>query len=189
MHMTVPPLTPPQLALKKVLFFARLNGRSVVIIATVGALISLLFGDLVGAIVGAMAAGAGFLELSGRRQLVRRDLSGMKRVERAELLLLGIIASYAVSRLASFDTGYVTEQLVPELRERLLAQGINLDELLQQFGLTVGETVRWARLTFYALYGGLLALTILFQGGMAFYYRRKSPLVAEELSLPPKSEN
>ena len=183
--MTPAPLTPAAKALKRVLSLSKLNGWSILLIAGAGALVSLLTGDLASSGTGALAAGTGWLELRGRRRLVQRDISGMKLMVRAELLLLAVIAAYCVSRLASFDAGYLKEQVIPELRQNLLMLGVSLEDLLKDFELKVDDLIPLVRLAFTLLYGGVLLVSLLYQGGMAFWYHRRTGLVQEALTAPP----
>ncbi|MFI5337066.1 MAG: hypothetical protein ACHQ5A_09805 [Opitutales bacterium] len=179
------PVTPARRALNRVLRLSKVNGWSIVVIAGAGTLVSLLLGDLASAGTGALATGAGVMELRGRRRLQRRDATGVKLLVRAELFLLAVIAVYAVSRLASFDAGYLKEQVIPELKQNLLLFGVNLDELLQQFEMKVDDIVPLVQRTFYALYGGVLLTTIFYQGGLAWWYGRRTDLVEQALTEPP----
>lgn len=174
MHMTVPPLTPPQLALKKVLKISRVNGWSVAIFAGLCALISLAFGDLVGGGIGVLVVASGVMEIHGHRLLKRRDSAGLTWLVRSQLFLLSVILVYAVSRLFSFDSEYILSNLTPDL-----------EALLKESGISRAEIVPLVQTFFRAFYGAVILATVIYQGGMAFYYRRKSPLVAEALAQPP----
>lgn len=178
MHMTVPPLTPPQRALKKVLKISRLNGWSVAVFAGLCTLVSLVFGDLVGSGIGLLVVASGVMEIHGHRLLKRRDVGGMTWLVRSQLFLLSVILVYSVTRLFSFDSEYILSNLTPEL-----------EALLRENGITRAEIIPLVQTFFRAFYGAVILVTVIYQGGMAFYYRRKSPLVAKELNLPPNAEN
>ena len=178
MHMTVPPLTPPQLALKKVLKISRVNGWSVAVFAGLCTLVSLVFGDLVGSGIGLLVVASGVMEIHGHRLLKRRDVGGMTWLVRSQLFLLSVILVYSVSRLFSFDSEYILSNLTPEL-----------EALLRENGITRAEIISLVQTFFRAFYGAVILVTVIYQGGMAFYYRCKSPLVTEELNLPPNSGN
>lgn len=168
------PLSPPQLALRKVLQISRLNGWSVATFAGLCALVSLVFGDLVGGSIGLLVVGSGAMEIHGHRLLKRRDGSGMIWLIRAQFFFLGVIWAYAVSRLFSFDGEYILSNLTSEMEEALKATGVSRAELVplvQQF--------------FRVFYGTIMFVTLLYQGGLAFFYQRKSPLVLEALAQPP----
>ncbi len=168
--------SPATVALKRVLRISKLNGWSIVIIAGLGALGSILFHDLVGIVVCLLSVGAGLMELHGNRMLKRHDSGGMAWLFRAELFLLGVIAAYLVSRLASFDQESVLGNLTPEMQSSLTQMGVETKDL-----------VRLVRMAFYGGYGGALLLTLIYQGGMALYYLRKVPLVTEATSVRTKS--
>jgi pyrimidine-nucleoside phosphorylase len=187
------PPTPAEKALASVLKFSRLNGWSVIIIAGVCAVLSLmLLGDLLGALVCVLVVLAGMMEVRGNRLLQRRNIAGMKSLVNAELWLLAIIAGYCVRQLTHFDAEYLRDQVLPEVRNRLTASP-DIRELLSVLGVSVDDIVRdlgskdiifQVRLALFVLYGGVLVLTVIYQGGMVLYYRRKAALVAEALSVP-----
>jgi pyrimidine-nucleoside phosphorylase len=180
-----PAASPAEQALAKVLKISRANGWSIAIVAGLCALGSLAFGDLVGGAVGLLATAAGVMEIRGHRLLSRRDAAGMKQLVQAELFLLAILATYAITRLASFDRDAVLANLTPDMQA-----------MLKQAGIETGDIVPLVRLFFLATYGSVLAATFLYQGGMALYYRRRAALVTEAIErlnrplafAPPPSE-
>src|SRR4051794_10202959 len=95
-----PPLTPEE-QLLRVLRVARTNGLSVVIIAGLGTLLSI--GDWLGMAVGAAVVWGGWMELAGRKQLVRGDASGVRLLVRSQWVVLAAIEVYCVMKLG-FDT-------------------------------------------------------------------------------------
>ena len=169
--MTAPPPTPPQLALRKVLKISRLNGWSVAAVAGLGTLLSLAFGDLAGGSLGLLIVASAAMEIHGHRLLMRRDATGMTWLIRAQLFFLSVIMAYAVSRLFSFDGEYILSNLTPEMEEALNAAGVSRAEL-----------VPLVQLFFRVFYGTIMFVSLIYQGGLAFFYRRKSLLVAEALS-------
>lgn len=165
--------TPAEKCLARVLTLSRWNGGSIVVIAGLGSLLSLLFGDLVGTVVGALAAGAGAMEVHGYRRLRRRDLAGLDWLIRAETALLAVLSLYAISRLGSFDAETVRGNLTPEM-----------EAVLNDAGLATSEVVPLVRLMFLVLYGTVLAVTCLYQGGLVFYYRSRRTLLQTALGRP-----
>ena len=165
-----PPRTPEE-QLRRVLRTSKLNGLGVAIVAGLGALGSLAFGDLLGAMVGTLVAVGGIMELSGRKQLLHGDASGMRRLVRSQLLVLGVIVIYAVSRFASFDAESAMGNLTPEMRSEMSQAGVDLAAI-----------VPLVRLMFYALYGSLAVVTLIYQGGLALYYRRHTKTVEQALA-------
>ncbi len=172
--MTVPPPTPQQLALKRVLKISRMNGWSVALFAGLCALISLALGDLVGGGTGLFIAAGGVMEIRGHHLLKKREADGLTWLVRSQLFVLGVILAYAVSRLFSFDSEYVLSNLTPEM-----------EGLLKDGGISRAEIVPLVQTAFRAAYGSVILVTLIYQGGLAFYYRRKSPLVIEALAQPP----
>lgn len=172
--MPAPASTPPQLALAKVLKVSRLNGWSVAVVAGLGALVSLLLGDVVGGSIGLLIVASGSMEIRGHRLLQRRDIDGMRWLVRSQLFFLGVVLTYAVSRLFSFDSEYILSNLTPEM-----------EAALKDVGVSRAELVPLVQLCFRAFYGTIIGVTLLYQGGLAFFYRRKTALVAEALAQPP----
>ena len=178
--------SPAEKTLKRVLTISRFNGWSVIVIAALGTLITLAMGDLSGMGVGILIAAGGWMEVRGHKLLKRRNPDGMKTLVRSQLFLLAVILVYCASRLGSFDSGYLKDQVLPQLREWFSLLGFNIDEILKQSGLTIDEVLRWARAAFFAGYGIFALLTLIYQGGMALYYRSKTASVTEALLTPPR---
>lgn len=184
--MTTPAPTPSEKALKRVLTISWLDGWSLVVIAGLSLLLTLLMGELLGIAISLLVLAAGIIELRGRRALQRRQADGMKLLVRAQLFLLTVILVYCARSLGSFDADYMRDDLIPKMREMLqVTLGINLDDLMQQSGLTVAELVPLVHKAFLLLYGGVAMISIFFQGGLALYYRSKTKLVTDALSTPP----
>jgi len=171
--------------LRRVLRLSRVNGWSVAIFAGLCSGVSLVFGDLVGCIVGLLVTLGGALEVAGHRRLTRRDANGMTLLVRSQLLVLGVIWAYALPRLLSFDAGYLETEAIPNLRQMLAASGADLDALLAQSGLDVHQVVPLVHLFFVALYGSVMLTTLIYQGGLALYYRRRRAAIEAALRAPP----
>jgi hypothetical protein len=172
----VPAPTPQEKILQRVLFISAADGWSVAGLAVLGGLISLAFGDLTGVFVGLLVLTAGVMELRGRRKLRQRDATGMKLLVRAQLFLLTVILVYCVSRLGSFDAETAMANLTPEMQAALNEAGVNRSDLLPM-----------VRLAFYVVYGTVAFVSLLFQGGLALYYRHRTTAVSDALAgpLPP----
>ena len=161
----------PEDKLRRVLRTAKVNGLSVVIIASLGALGSLLFGDLVGTAVGVVVAYGGWTELTGQKQLLRGEVEGMRQLVRAQWIVLGAIVVYCVTRLASFDSESVMGNLTPAMRAELTDAGVDMSAILPM-----------VQLLFYVMYFSVALVTVIYQGGMAIYYRRRTAVVGEALA-------
>ena len=160
--------------LRKVRRFSRLNGWSVTVVAALAMLVAMLFGDLVGQAVGLFAMVCGLMEVHGQRRLSRRDAEGMRWLVRSQVFLLGVILVYAVSRLASFDADTAMGNLTPDMAMALREAGMDPAELLPL-----------VRLAFYGFYAVVIGVTVVYQGGLALYYRSRSAAVAQALAAAP----
>jgi len=167
--------TKAEKTLARVLKISGVEGWSIIILAGLGCLISLALGDYSGVGIGLLIASAGGMELRGRKLLRRRDPSGMKTLARSQLFLLGVVLVYCATRLGSFDDATVMGNLTPDM-----------ETALKELGIQKSDILPLVRLTFFATYGGLALGTLLYQGGMAIYYRAKTPLVTEALTTPPR---
>ena len=173
--MPTPAPTPAQKTLKRVLAISRFNGWSVMIIAGLGALLSLVFGDLLGVFIGALAAVSGWMEVRGGRKLRQRDPEGMTLLVRSQMLLLSVIIIYCVTRLGSFDADTAMGNLTPDMAASL-----------KEVGLERADILSMVRTTFFVTYSSVAVVTLFYQGGMALYYRRKTALVTAALASPPE---
>ena len=166
-----PELTREEKALKRVLSLSRLNGWVAVIIAALGILVTLAMGDFSGVAVGLLIGTAGQMEIRGHNSLKRGNPDGMRLLVRSQVLMLAVILAYCALRLGSFDDGTVTSNLTPDM-----------ESLLKEAGLDQAELLPMVRTAFYAGYGAFAFATLVYQGGMALYYRSKIPLVAAALA-------
>lgn len=171
--MTVPSPTPPAKALQRVLTISGINGWSIIAVASLGALVSLAFGDLSGAFVGVVVAFAGSLEVRGNRRLRNRDAAGMRGLINAQLLALGVILVYCTMRLGSFDEGAILGNVTPDM-----------EAVLKESGIERADIVPLVKLVFFAVYGAVGITALIYQGGLAFYYSSKRRVIAEALATP-----
>lgn len=160
----------PEKALAGVRKFSRVNGWSVVIIASLGTFVTLLMGDLLGLSVGLLIIGAGAMEVHGNRRLGRGDGAGMNWLVRSQLFLLAFVMVYAVSRLASFDGELAMSNLTPEM---VMA--------LQELQIDPRELMPLIKLSVWGLYGTVIIVTCGYQGGLSLFYRGRIPLVRKAL--------
>lgn len=167
--------TKQEKTLKRVLTISRLNGWSVVVFAVLGTLITLAIGDFSGVIVGFLIGAAGWMEIRGHNLLKRRKPEGMKLLVRSQMFLLAVILVYCASRLGSFDNGTVMGNLTPDM-----------EALLKESGIDKADVLPLVRTAFFAGYGGFALATLIYQGGMALYYRSRIPVVTEALTAPAR---
>jgi len=166
--MKTPP--PPADTLRRVIKIARLDGLSVLIVSGLCALVAIALGDLISSIVGLLVAAAGWSEWHGAKLLRRGDAGGLTWLVRSQLSLLSIILLYAVTRMASYDPEYVRSLITPDM-----------NQMFQSAGLSVQEVMPMVRTTFYAGYGTLALVTLVYQGGLALYYRLRAETVRAAL--------
>jgi hypothetical protein len=161
--MRKPPPTPED-QLQRILRIAKVNGMSVVIIASLGTVLSI--GDWLGMAVGAAIIVGGRFELGGRKRLLANDVTGVNLLVRSQWIVLGAIEFYCVFKLL-FDHNHGVS---PELRSAMVDLGIDMAELEPSL-----------RLAFYGTYIAVALLTLVYQGGMARYYGSKREVVRAAL--------
>jgi hypothetical protein len=172
--MTSPTPSPAAKALQRVLTVSRINGWSVCVIAGLGSLLALALGDLTSLFIGVLVAAAGVMEVRGHKQLKRRDPDGMKGLIRSQLFLLAVMLVYCAGRLGSFDADTAMASLTPDM-----------EAMLKEAGLERADILPLVRMTFLGTYLAIAATCLIYQGGMALYYRSKVRLVTEALTTPP----
>lgn len=163
-----PPL--PIDTLERVLRIARTDGRILLVLAGTFAAMSAMGAQKIGAIAGCLAAGCGALELHGVNRLRLGDPRGMAWLVRSQLALLAVMFGYVTARILTFDPELVRAILTDEMIARFATAGIREDEIVPMMEL-------FSRF----MYGVLAFVSVLYQGGMAFYYWRKTTTVEAAL--------
>lgn len=135
---------------------------------------ALLLGDLLGGFIGLCVIVSGWMEIRGGRQLKRNETDGVKWLVRSQLFLLAVILSYCASRLGSFDRDTVLANLTPDM-----------ETIFQEAGLEKADVLALVQSTFYAVYSAVALTCLIYQGGLALYYRSKTELIHEALNTPP----
>jgi len=169
--------TTPDEVLRRVLRLSSVNGLSVAIFAGLCALGSLVFGDLLGAGVGLLVAIGGITEVRGRNKLRQRDADGMRLLVRAQWMVLGVIWVYAASRIGSFDAMLALDNQTTEMRQ-----------MLAEAGVETAQLITLVEIFFYVFYSVVMLVTLIYQGGLALYYKHRTPMVAAALSVPPAAQ-
>ena len=172
--MPTPAPTPQEKSLKRVLLFSRLNGWSVIVVAALGTLLALILGDLLGSFIGLLAIASGWMEVRGGRMLTQRNPAGMSWLVRSQLFLLAVVLAYCASRLGSYDEETMLANLTPDM-----------EAVLQEAGIGKADIVPLVRMAFYGLYGTVAVTVVIYQGGMALYYRSRVKPVTEALAMSP----
>ena len=172
--MPTPTLSPAEISLQRVLTVSRLNGWSVIVISSLGSLLALAIGDLLSALIGLLVFSAGLMEVRGHRQLQQRDPAGLILLVRSQLFLLAVMLVYCAGRLGSFDADTALASLTPDM-----------EVILAEAGLDKSSLLPLVRSAFFALYSAVAAITLIYQGGLALFYRSKIKPVTEALTAPP----
>ena len=166
--------TDPERAMTTVRRISLVNGWSVAVVAGLFSLIALAFGDLLGAVTACLVVVAGGVEVFGNRRLKRRDASGMTWLIRSQLFLMTVVLVYAVTRIASFDGELALANMTPDMQTALQEAGINPEDVLPM-----------VRLGVWILYGAVAMATCVYQGGLALFYRVRTPLIENAIAAAP----
>lgn len=163
--------SPSEKTLRSVLTLSAIDGWSVALFAGFCTLISLVFGEWVGVYIGGLITAAGVMELRGRRQLLRGEANGMNGLVRAQLIILATILLYAFRNLLAFDEATIMEGMTPDMRL-----------VLDQYGISI-ETLRtMIKPIYYGFYLVVMGVTVLFNGGLALFYRTRREKITEALA-------
>ncbi|CAM2848292.1 hypothetical protein [Rariglobus hedericola] len=172
------PDTPNEKSLRRVLVIAAIDGWSVALFAGLCTVISLLMGEWIGVFIGAIITSCGVLELRGRKQLITGKADGMKWLVRAQVIILATILLYSLENMLAYDEAALLAQLTPEMRSYLSQSGISVDDLRPMI-----------KPVFFGFYLIVMGVTLLFQGGLALYYKSRKAKVtaalAERNAVPP----
>jgi hypothetical protein len=155
---------------------ARLNGLSVVLIASIGAVLEASRGLVLTAVIGVLAAGAGAMEMHGATLLRHGFKRGLAWAIRGELLLLAVIWILCGIRLGWPDLTELREAFHASLQIPMVQKQW---AEAQQLGLTEDQ---YLNLMYQLMYIAVAFATLLYQGGMVIYYSRRQKSV--ELALP-----
>ncbi len=131
------------------------NGGWLALFGGLTALFGILGPDVVGLIVGGCVLGVGILERRNGERLRRADVEAPRLLARNELCLMVVIVIYALLQLTVFRT--TGEEL-----ERAAGGALG--------GLDIKGMA--SSLT-NPVYATVIAVTLLYQGGMALYYRKR----------------
>ena len=140
---------------------ALFNGWTVGLFAALSLLIGLF--SLTSLLIGLALAVVAYNEFAGAKMLRRLDTRGPRRLAFGQLGLCGLLITYALWSIYSFQTG-------PSPYEEALAVG-------GQATAIVGSIEQLQKTITYAVYGGLIVGSILFQGGTAWYYSSRKKYI------------
>jgi hypothetical protein len=170
-----PPVLPEK-SLHRVLTISRADGWSIVVVAALGGLVSLVQGGWLATAAAALVVLAGTGELHGRRLLLRHEPKGLSWLVGAQAFLLAVIWVYAWCRWRSFDPTAMWAELPAlaqtEINRQMLVAGLE-PELDRPLLLQIMNGLVCTILAF---------VTLLYQGGLAFYYARQRDRIRQALA-------
>ena len=164
---TPPPL--PAETLERILRVATLDGRMLMVIAGLFALMSAAGHDGIGAVAGCLGAGAGAVELHGVGLLRSGESRGLAWLVRSQFFLMAALLLYAAARLWTFD--------VEPLRAGLAASP-QARTMLENSRVTEEQFLAFSKNIFTVLYVLVGLATVIYQGAMARYYYRRREAVS-----------
>jgi hypothetical protein len=150
---------------RKIMRISKINAWSVTLISGSFTLLSLLGWSVAGIVVGAAVTAAGLIELHGQKALQTDPARARTWMVGSQVWLLICVLSYCGWRLMMLDPAdpfAVFGSEAGQLLQMVEIMGISAAELEHLF-------VQAYRLT----YGLIAGLTVLFQGGLALYYRSR----------------
>jgi hypothetical protein len=164
--MQQPPLLPFE-TYRRVLRLGKMDGSSILLVAGVFALLQAVAGDVSGAMVGLLVAGAGAVELHGVGLLEEGEARGMDWLIGSQIFLLASLLGYCAIRLGHIELPPVPDAIAPMIDRSAAQMNMSRDEYLrfiQRLGLQI-----------------VAGVSLLYQGGMTIYYVRRRETVRRAL--------
>lgn len=143
----------------------RSNARGYVAIGALSLLVNAIWPDVLGLAISVIAVAVGAAQLSAAKKLRRADPTAPRSLARNELMLMGGIIAYSLVKLT---TG-------PGLDLR----GVDASEL----GINLNELADATNTIAYATF---IAVTLIYQGGLALYFLRRRPMLERYLAEAPE---
>lgn len=150
--------------LRGVLKLSKLNGKSVMIFGILGGVIGLFSASLEGILMGVLIAGAGWVELEGRKKLIDGVADAKLWLMGGEALLAFVIIVYSAAHLIGVDPAHAIDLMSPEVKSLVAGSGALPETMLNDL---IYSAYTW-------LYWGLITGTVLYQGGMILYFYLKT---------------
>lgn len=156
--------------------WARISAISILAMAALSLPFLIVSPSLMGGYILAGLSLIGIWEYMGARRMGRGEPGAALFLARNQLIFLAIVCAYCVVQMLSFSADTAVS---PELKAQLSA----VPELQQEVERMSRELLP---LLSYGLYSLVILASVLFQGGLAYYYyTRKAHLDALERSTPP----
>ncbi len=148
---------------------AAVNGGSIVAVAGLSALFSLLFGSGFGCAVGLAFAATGAMELRGRSLLARDAQHAGRWLLGAQLVFFALVVAYAGYQLIALTAADILQVMSPDMLA-LLKQRLEVQTGMQLPDAVIGETLLRAM---HLVYWVLIVVSFFYQGAVAWYYQRR----------------
>lgn len=174
-----PPL--PVSPLTRVSRIAAVDGGALLVLAGGFALLSISMHDWLGTVTGALAAGAGAVELFGRKRLKANDLNGVNWLIRSQLYLLVVLLLYCAYQFLRYDPQPLIALLDQQLAFIQRVSGLEPTPLTTYLGISATQLSDMVHTTARICYATVAGASILCQGGLAYYYHRKRPALEQAL--------
>ncbi len=147
-----------------VLRISNINAWSVTLIASGFTLLSLLGWSVAGIVVGSAVTGAGLMELHGQKALKTNPSQARQWMVGSQVWLMTGVLSYCIWRLIMLD---------PADPFAVLGDAGQLLQMVEIMGIPPAHLEQLFVQSYRITYGLIAALTVLFQGGLALYYRSR----------------
>ena len=157
--------------LRRVLALSLMDGCCMSLFSGFCTLVSLLLGEWSGAAVGAIVMSCGITTLRNRKRLMRADAKGMVWLLRAQLIVLMVVFLFVAENLLAFDATTLMGNITPEMRS-----------MLDQSGISLTDLEPFLKPVYFGFYLLVMSGTLLFQGGLALFYRSRRAQVTAELA-------
>ncbi len=168
-HRTKPPPLPFEV-LARVTRLASIDGRMVMWLSGIFAIMAALVHYIAGATAGCIAAGAGAIEIHGASLLRQGSARGVDWLVRAQGLLLLSILGYCAVRLANYPQ-QIIEQNLPA----------NFQDMINQAGWTREQGLEMIHTAYNATYVIIAGVSLFYQGAMIGYYAKRRNAIEQAL--------
>jgi hypothetical protein len=150
------------------------------VIGAVAVPFSLVWPSFSGIFITVGVCAVGVVEFLGYQKLVKADPSAARFLAMNQLAFLGLITIYCLIQMLTFSTAEVkAAAMSPEFRAQLNA----MPEMTREVDSMIEQ---WGPMVTYGFYSLVIILSVLFQGGLAYYYyTRRKFLDAFQREVPP----
>ncbi len=176
----------PEPTLRRALALSLMDGWCMTLFSGFCMSLSLWLGEWSGAAVGACVLSCGITTLCSRKRLLRGDASGMVWLLRAQLAVLAIVFLYVLANLLAYDAAALSQRL-RDLQASSSFGGIVI-LTVEQYGISTSDLEPFLRPMYFAVYLLMMGGTLLFQGGLALFYKTRRGQVTAELAARVSAE-